>query len=211
MSLHKKLSGLILFLIVTLTPSIYAQDACGSLVGNLIAFSNCGFQNNNTGGWQVVPGSLALSSSLPSSPAGNPYGVITPSGNNYDVRSPSFTLQAGATYSVTLLMSSISGSVTLGQIGFINTSGSIQSIISSNLLVPSFAWSTFSFTNLAIPVTDTYRLFVNSVGRPTTNTLGIDSVRIVQLTVPVPEPATMILLGSLCSAVVGYKYRRKLV
>lgn len=171
----------------------------GANIGNLIG--NCGFEDSTTSLPLWTIGGLAANA-VPSSAApvvDGQYAKLT-SGNFVVTNlSQNIAVISGMTYNVSFQYLNTPGN------GIARVLDSANTVI-AGITVPSTAanaWNAANFQFTALS-NSTYTLrFV--VGTPNFSTLLLDNV----IVTAVPEPASMLLLGSLCSAVVGYKFKRK--
>lgn len=192
------------FAMMAFATPVFAADTCVGVVGNLVG-ANCGFDNGTTG-WVAFGGigTITTSSANLMSPSGNPYGVITPNASSqYFIRSPLFSLTNGTTYNVKFNIRADTDPTGVGLVQLTSAGGPLIPLVSGDLLSTG-DWNSYNFT-ITASANAAYQFQIISTGVSVPEAIAIDGFVVV----PVPEPASMILLGSLCSAVVGYKYRRK--
>lgn len=200
----RRIACLAVFAFMTTSGSSLYAAFCDTGVnsGNLIG--NCGFENS-TSGLQLwtVSGSANPSTTSPLAPNGDTQyaQLVVATGNTASIRQ-NMTLLSGVTYNVSFqyLTTSISGA------SFDIRDSTNAFVISPIVLSPTGAstWGvqTAQFTAGS---NSPYTLFIGITSLGGTQILRVDNV----IVTAVPEPASMLLLGSLCSAIAGYKYRRK--
>lgn len=197
------------------SPNLQAQDPCTAVGNNVI--KNCGFENSTS---TISPWSFSIS------PTGSMIGslVTTPPGNG------SLAFQIFTTSQTIVGTGTLSQNVAVVQGGLYDFSfyysftsttmppqqASVSILIGSNVLfstalTANSSLTLLTFQNINLAGVGSYTVEVNFTGQSGSNGNGlllVDSFVLAQQ-VAVPEPATMIMLGSLCSAVAGYKWKRK--
>lgn len=205
-TLYKSVLRLITISAIALLGSpLYGADLCTGVIGNL-AGSNCGF-DNGTVGWtnsaeriEIVNG--ATPGGFPSLSLSKNPGIPFPS---YSSRSPEFSVISGLTYNVSIY-TRLTGTANLS-FGLVTPSGTIAFNPVSTPDPDNSTWLRWTGSFNA-GETGNYRLgiFLNNISQSGSTSLGIDS-----LVVTVPEPASIILLSSLCSAAIGYARKRRVI
>lgn len=203
--------------------ALYAANCdSGVNVGNLV--QNCGFETGNLSSWTVSQGSIVSVQSNLSVP-------INASGESYKVRltgNPVFGPDGPPPPSI--LSQTISGltSGTLYHLSFDYYSNvpagnnytlkdSANSIITSGTLANLLnQWNSFSTVFTASSNLPLTLEFITSSGfyspdidHQIVKNLYIDNVIITPVDVAVPEPASIVLIGSLTSLAAGYRYKRE--
>lgn len=192
-----------------LQADVYCESSAA--VGNLV--QNCGFEAVDGGGqltnWAVSGGIASRVSSVSPGPPtldGSPFkGELNDGASSVatTLTQTSISLLAGVTYNI-----SFDYYITANTFKFSILNGVTSLFSTGNLNNPgdnTFVRYTNTFTSLSNQVVS----IVFETLQSQKPILYLDNVIVQPQSIPVPEPATMILLGSLCSAVVGYKYKRK--
>lgn len=191
---------------MTITAGSLEAAYCDTGANSTNLIGNCGFETSPiTASW-AISGSVTLynGTNPPQAPNGDTRsaGISITSGVS-SIKQNIVGLVAGTTYNVQFqyLTGSVSGA-----------SFAVKDSLNANVLSTILSatgpttWSavqTYQFTATSnIPYNINFALSGSSAAL-----LLVDNV--IVSAVPVPEPSSMILLGSLCSAIVGYKYKRK--
>jgi hypothetical protein len=170
----------------------------GANSGNLIG--SCGFEPPTTTPWTTLSGSYSVSTAN-LAPNGDTQNALLAKNTATTLTQAISGLTAGVTYNLTFqyVFSTSLGSPTFT---YQLKDASNNNIKTVNLAITD-SWLTvtdqFTAPTVGLPISIYFNLSNNTGGG------RLDNV----IVTAVPEPTTMILLGSLCSAVVGYKWKKK--
>lgn len=193
------------------SPNLQAQEPCMSVGNNVIV--NCGFESPMSSAPWIFSSSPvgAVSGSVVSSPpvnGNNAFEIDTTSTAGTGTLSQTVTSVPAGVYNFSFYFRYLSlGNTSQASVEILD---SASHLVFSTVLTGNNNLNPFPSQSITLGA-GTYTVEViltGQTGNQGQNSLRVDSFVLAQQVV-VPEPATMIMLGSLCSVVAGYKWKRQ--